>query len=153
MVKKEYSWEVGGNFASFAKNMDANKVGKELEKLGEDITASGVVAIARKKSSEMHDFFEWDDSKAGPKYREIQARQLINMLKVTYTKGDKETPPVKAYVNVKRCSGYSQIDKAVNDVNRYQMLLNRAYEDLRIVRNRYTELEEIQERLAFLDNV
>jgi hypothetical protein len=111
------------------------------------------VAIARKKSSEMHDFFEWDDSKAGAKYREHQARQLIGMLKVTYTKGKKETPPVRAYVNVKRCSGYSQIDKAVNDVSRYQMLLDRAYEDLRIVRNRYTELEEIQERLAFLDNV
>lgn len=153
MVKKEYSWNCGGTFANFAKNMDANKVGKELEKLGEDITASGVVALARNKSSEMHDFFEWDDKKAGAKYRESQARQLISMLKVTYVKGKKETPPVKAYVNVKRCSGYSQIDKVVNDVNRYQMLLDRAYEDLRIVKNRYTELPEIQEKLSFLNEV
>ena len=84
-MTKQYSWEVGA-IGSLTSNMDANKVGAELEKLGEDITASGVVALARKKSSAMHDYFEWDDSIAGEKYRESQARTLIKMLKVSYVK-------------------------------------------------------------------
>lgn len=152
-MTKQYSWNVGTNFSSLTRKMDANKVGKELEQLGEDITASGVVSIARKKSSEMHDYFEWDDSVAGERYREHQARTLINMLKVTYVKGKKESAPVKAYVNVKRKEGYSQIDKVVQNVDAYQMLLDRAYSELLVIKNKYTELSEIQERLAFLNDI
>lgn len=149
-MKKQYSWHTGVGYTS---KMDANKVGKELEQLGEDITASGVVALARKKSSEMHDYFEWDDSIAGEKYREDQARKLIALLKVTYVKGKKETAPVRAYVNVKRNEGYSQIEKVVQNVDAYQMLLDRAYSELLVIKNKYTELEEIQERLAFLNDI
>lgn len=151
-MTKQYSWEVG-NISSLTSKMDANKVGKELEQLGEDITASGVVSLARKKSSEMHNYFEWDDSIAGEKYRESQARTLIKLLKVSYTKGKKETAPVKAYVNVKRNEGYSQIEKVVQDVNAYQMLLDRAYSELLVIKNKYTQLEEIQEKLSFLNDI
>ncbi len=148
---KKYSWKVGG--ASFlVENMDANKVGKELESLGENITASGVVALARKKKSEMHDYFEWDNEIAGEKYRESQARKLIQLIEVTFTKDDEEIKPVRAYVNVKQCSGYSPIEDVVQDVDVYQMLLDRAYEDLRIIKNKYAELQEIQDRLSFLND-
>lgn len=149
---KRYSWKVGG--ASFlVENMDANKVGKELEKLGENITASEVVKLARKKSSEMHDYFEWDNEIAGEKYRESQARKLIQLIEVTFTKDDKEIKPVRAYVNVKQSSGYSPIEDVVQDVDAYQMLLDRAYEDLRIIKNKYAELQEIQDRLSFLNDI
>lgn len=149
---KKYSWKVGG--ASFlVSDMDANKVGKELESLGDNITASGVVALARKKKSEMHDYFEWDDSIAGEKYREEQARKLIQLIEVTFTKDEKDIKPVRAYVNVKRCSGYSPIEDVVQDVDAYQMLLDRAYEDLRIIKNKYAELQEIQEKLSFLNDI
>lgn len=148
---KKYSWEVGTISSEILAKMDAEKVGKELEKLGGDVTASAVVELAKSKKSEMHDYFEWDNEIAGQKYREKQARDLIRNIKVTFVKDEKETEPVRAYVNIKRCNGYSKIEEVVNDVDAYQMLLDKAYEELRTIKRRYTELKEIQEKLAFLN--
>jgi hypothetical protein len=39
----------------------------------------------------------------------------------------------------------------VNDVEKYQILREKAYNELRSVRDRYKELEDLQEKLAFLD--
>lgn len=147
---KKYSWEVGTISSEILSKMDAEKVGKELEKLNGDVTASAVVELAKNKKSEMHDYFEWDNEIAGQKYREKQARDLIRNIKVTFVKEEKESEPVRAYVNVKRFNGYSPIEKVVKDVDAYQMLLDRAYEELRVIKNKYAQLQEIQEKLSFL---
>lgn len=147
---KKYSWEVGTISSEILSKMDAEKVGKELEKLNGDVTASNVVELAKNKKSEMHNYFEWDNEIAGQKYREKQARDLIRNIKVTFVKEEKESEPVRAYVNVKRFNGYSPIEEVVQDVDAYQMLLDRAYEELRVIKNKYAQLQEIQEKLSFL---
>ncbi len=46
------------------------------------LTAEAVVDQARKKSSPLHNLFEWDDEKASEMWRFQQARVLINEVKV-----------------------------------------------------------------------
>ena len=48
------------------------------------ITAAEVVDRARNKNSPLHDYFEWDDKKAGNACRIEQARVLIRTVKVEY---------------------------------------------------------------------
>ena len=50
---------------------------KAVEKQDGTLTPTRVVEAAKPKSSPMHDSFEWDDSIAGQKFREEQARTLI----------------------------------------------------------------------------
>ena len=46
------------------------------------LTAQALVEEAEQRDSPIHDFFEWDNSKAGEEWRLQQARALINEVKV-----------------------------------------------------------------------
>lgn len=46
------------------------------------LTPENIVIEAKKKTSPLHKFFEWDDSLAGEKWRLAQARILVNEVKV-----------------------------------------------------------------------
>jgi hypothetical protein len=52
-----------------------------LDESGE-LTAETLLERAKDKDSILHDFFEWNDSEAGIKYRLHQARILINEIKI-----------------------------------------------------------------------
>lgn len=141
---KEYSWNVGGLF-----NADPNEVGKELEKLGDNLTASNVVEVAKDESNVLHNCFEWDDKEAGKKYRLVQARNLICNIKVTIKKETETEGPVKvrAFLNTKKNENYKSIEAIINDTNEYSRLLEKAYKELNVTKNKYTELQEIQDLL------
>lgn len=151
-MKKHYSWKKD---FWVSKDLDANEVGSEIEAIEKTygvVTADKIVEVAEDKRSVMHNYFEWDNNKAGHLYRLHQARNIINSIEVTYVK-DKKTEPVtvRAFVNTKKNQGYQRIEKVVTDVDKYQSLLDKAYLELRGVRDKYSELQEIQEKLAFLD--
>ena len=46
------------------------------------LTAENLLKKASKKSSSLYEFFDWDNSSAGDKWRLNQARQLINEIKI-----------------------------------------------------------------------
>lgn len=144
---KEYSWKVSG----FNKG-DVNKIGKELEIIEQNnkLTAEEVVNYAKTHTdSELHLNFEWDDSIAGEKYRRHQANQLIHNIRVRIIENDEEKTrkPIRAFVQTAKFQNYEPIDVVVKDVDKYQMLLEKAYRELNGVKGRYTELTEIQELL------
>lgn len=61
---------------------------KELyEKNGKRLRPEDVIKDAKRKTSPLHAYFEWDDSKAAHQYRLNQARQLIRevRIKIEYT--------------------------------------------------------------------
>jgi hypothetical protein len=60
------------------------------------LTAERLLEEASKKSSPLHDLFEWDDSEAGHLYRLQQARVVINEVKVII-----ESNEYYAFENVK----------------------------------------------------
>ena len=152
-MKKQYSWKKDSWLDG--RKLDANEVGREFERIENKygvVTAEKVVAIAENENNVLHDYFEWDNDKAGHLWRKQQARTLIACVEVTYINEDKVEPvTVRAFVNTKKNEGYQRIEKVVTDIDSYQRLLDKAYDDLRVVRDKYADLQEIQEKLSFLD--
>jgi hypothetical protein len=79
-------------------NLDAEKVHKELNKIGECLTPEKVVEYARKENSELHKGFEWDDSIAAGKFRKEQARHIINCI---IFESEQTRQEMKCYESVK----------------------------------------------------
>lgn len=82
---------------------DAQIIGAELETIAAQeiaVTPQEIVARAKRASSVLHKFFEWDNRKAAEAHRIHQARNLVNHLQIRV-----ETPngeiAVKAQFNVR----------------------------------------------------
>ncbi len=140
---KEYSWTTGG----FNYKQDPNEVGKELEKLGDELTPKNIVNLARNENSVLHEMFEWDDTVAAEQYRKQQANLIIQNLKITVIADDNIERKVKAFVTVKRNTVFEPIEKVVKDVDKYSLLLDKAYKELNGIKIKYRELQEIQDLL------
>lgn len=124
------------------------KYGERLEYLASKnkgkVVPKVVVDDAKQKSSPLHDYFEWDDKKAGEGYRLQQARNLINhIVEVVVIEG--KPSKQRSFFNVRNGKGrtiYVTIKKAV-EVKSYRIqLLNQlisvmenATELMRLFRN------------------
>lgn len=147
-MKKEYSWTISGFF-----KVDANEVGKELEKLGDNLTPDNVLEVAKDESNVMHNMFEWDDTVAGQKYRLWQARNIISNIRVNVISDDSEKRKIRAFVTTKKETVFEPIEKVVKDTDRYSILLNNAYRELNYIKYKYDTLAEIQELLKDIPEV
>ena len=115
MENKVFSWK------SWHPRADAQKIGEELESLGESPDPAGIVELASNPKTELHKCFEWDSKTAAQKYREYQARNIVNHLTVTYVTREGVTiEGVPAYVSVMRTQedesserGYVNIETAL----------------------------------------
>ncbi len=77
-----YSWKDG-----FKANVKADVVGEVLEQLEQSesgITARALVDVSRPEDAPTHKMFEWRDEVAAEKYREQQARVIINHITIRY---------------------------------------------------------------------
>lgn len=61
---------------------------------GHELTPAAVVEASRPDDAPLHHRFEWDDSIAGERFREVQAAQIIRSVKVTRIT-DTERGPVQ----------------------------------------------------------
>lgn len=59
-----------------------------------ELTPAAVVDASRPSDAPLHDRFEWDDSVAGERYREVQAAEIIRSVHVTLVT-DTERGPVR----------------------------------------------------------
>lgn len=101
MTAVEYRWAEGSKIG-----VDAAAAGKELDRIAKErgtVAPESVVDAARPETSPIHPHFEWDDSEAAERYRQVQARQMIRSLVVVYVRNDTEEPqpPVRALVKLK----------------------------------------------------
>lgn len=92
----------------------------ELERILDEndglLTVSAVVEAARSETSPLHKHFDWDDSSAGEKYREWQARTLIQKCKITLE--HRPDTIVRAYVSVpsdRKEGGYRAVQTVLDD--------------------------------------
>jgi hypothetical protein len=63
----------------------AQRYGPRIQELIDrygDVSAEDVLKDAKKKSSPLHDFFEWDDAKASRLYRLEQARMMVRSVEI-----------------------------------------------------------------------
>lgn len=103
-----------------------------------------IVKIAANDKSPLHDYFEWDDTKASHEYRLWQARQLISVI-VTVLPNDNE--PIRMYVSLKDdrkrgAKGYRQIVDVLNDGELRKRLLIEAFAEFKYFKQKYQQLKE-----------
>lgn len=130
---------------------------KEIRKAnGGVLTAETVLEDARKKSSPLHRFFEWDDSVAAEFWRREQARQLIRQHYVVVSYGEQSTEPTRATVMLETPSGdrvYAQTVIALVDDEFSDQVLERAKQELRAWRLRYGRFKEMSEMVKEVDRL
>jgi len=96
----EYTW-APGIYSPVPAEVAAEELERLRSKAGGELTASGVLGEASKKSSPIHDFFQWDDDAAANEYRLAQARRLLNGIRsvevTILPSGAEERTPVRFY--------------------------------------------------------
>lgn len=135
---------------------------EEIIKVQENygLTASNLLKSASKKSSSLYDFFDWDNSSAGDKWRLSQARILINEVKIIVE--DKEMYAFES-VNIsigepiqnKTIKHYSREYKPIieimdNELYREQ-LIKRALIEARYWKERHIELKELKSIFSIIE--
>lgn len=100
----------------------------ELERLREEngglLTVAAIVEAAKDEDSPLHKHFDWDDTHAAEKYREWQARALIQKCKITVE--HRPDTIVRAYVSVpsdRKEGGYRAVQDVINDADLKESLL------------------------------
>ena len=128
---------------------DANKAYEEISSLSE-ITPQNVVNLARDEKSVIHNDFEWNDEIAGEKYRNIQARLMIQNF-VIETKEEKA--PVRALQITTKISNYKPVEFFLKNEDEYQLLLKRALSELQAFKERYSSLAELEDVFKAIDEL
>ena len=128
---------------------DAQKCYEEMGSA--DITPEKVLEIAKDENSELHKCFEWDDSVAAEKYRLNQARMII--VNLVIEQKDKEAEPIRVFQISSEKQTYQPIQLFVENDNEYQTLLKRAKSELVAVRNRYSQIAELETVFEAIDSL
>lgn len=143
----EAKWKVEGLFRA-----DASKVATEVSSLGEAVSAKDLVQFARDERSELHKCFEWDDSVAGERYRELQAQKVLQLLIITPKVEDREPVSYRLFVNTGDNSGkYKPLPLVIKKPDEYAALLEMAKRDLQVFKKKYSILVELDRVFAEID--
>lgn len=134
-----YEWKTG-----FRVNVDAEVAGRvfeELENSETGLTASALVEVSRSKKAPLHKAFEWNDAIAGEKWREQQARVLINHL-VIRREDTPEVEPVRAFVTISTESkNYENIHSVLRDPVKSNSFFEMGMKMLTDFKRRYSDYE------------
>lgn len=135
-----------GLIKKIAKRGETIKALQMLEEAkGGMITPYDVVAEASNIDSPLHTAFEWDNSRAGERYRLIQARIMLTTIKVEFQGENRE-----AYFNAtielnnSKIRGYFPIERVVNDAEIKRQVLQQAIADLEYAQRKYDSLKELK---------
>jgi hypothetical protein len=109
------------------------------------LTPQLVVDVAADPTHPLHSRFEWDDSVAGPKFRQVQAAELIRSVKVRYSVGTEDERDVRAFHVLPRgdaTNSYVPIEEIAADELGRKVLLQQAEREWKAMRRRYAHLDE-----------
>lgn len=143
------AWKPG--FESLHK-ADAQLVAEEIASIGESATPAQIVDKARDGSTELHKCFEWCDDVAAEKYRLQQARQVVCHLVIRETIR-KDRPPIRFMLQAKNGDGYEPTKIIYKDPGKYQALLESVLRELVAIRNKHSNLSELEEVFSAIDDV
>ena len=139
-----------GKHAEFS-NEDAQSYGEALLRLSKEkggiIKPEDVVADAQDATKAYHDYFEWDNLKAGDEHRKWQARRLMcNIVTVELVGDNKEPTEVREFYNVTQGDnrGYVHRDQVFRNANLSDQVINRALKELELWQKRYEVYSDLQ---------
>lgn len=126
--------------------MDAEKAWDELESIrgGGTLKPEQVIKSGKRKGSAFHDYFVWDDSIAAGRYRRDQAAEIIRSIRVEVTEVDSGPPTVaRVYINPLNDGTYHTVADVLSDETLRERAFIKALSELRAIRDKYTEYEEL----------
>ena len=131
----------------------------ELERIREEndglLTVSAIVEAAKDEDSPLHKHFDWDDTHAAEKYREWQARTLIQKCKITVE--NKPDTLIRAYVSVpldRKAGGYRAVHEVLDDAVLRESLMREMRMRIAYWQKQHYLLDaETQRALNLLENV
>jgi hypothetical protein len=137
---------------------DAQKVGERLAALESrgKLTPDAVVHDARKDTSVLHGYFEWDDQKAAHRWRLTQAGHLIRCVTVQVDDTHDDVTTIRAFVAVNdgdENRSYVPTMRAMSDGELRKQVLAQAHSELGAVARKYRELQELSEVVKAIDRV
>lgn len=104
----EFNWIMKGLAKGISPEDAANELAR-IQNLYGKITPEVLVREATEKSSPLHSYFEWDDEKAGHRWRVQQARILLNNIQVKVV-SDGEERRISVFEVTSTSEGYKSID-------------------------------------------
>lgn len=154
----QYGYKAGRSTPS----LDAQAVGEELERIrvchGGQITPPVVVEESKPSDAVLHDEFEWRDKVAAERYRESQARNIINV--VTVVSPTKTDYSPRAFVNVidyavedEPVQSYRAIRDVMDDPHLRERVLEDVLGRLRRIQAEYRHLRELSDVWDAIDNL
>ena len=140
---KKYKAKKGAGF----NDDDAQVIGQTIEDLRDSkghITPIEIVENAKNKKSPIHNFFEWEESKAAEQYRLQQARNLVNhIVEIVVIQGEEIEQRSFFSVNVENNGKvYVTLKDAIENEDYREQLLNKAItqlENLTIIMKMFKE--------------
>jgi len=114
------------------------------------LTPKIVVEEARPPESPLHSRFEWDDTIAGEKFRQVQAAELIRSLKVVSGRDEEGNKTVREWLSVERPDrprSYEPLGEVLADPFTFQMVLQEMERDMASLQRRYGSLKEFRDAL------
>jgi hypothetical protein len=147
MKRKKIVFEarVGSPF----KKEEAQAIGELISKIEEKSTENILAEIQKRPEHCAYKYIEWDDKKAGYKYRLSQVRNIVNHVVVNIVNIE-DSIPIRAFFSVKESEStepiYVDVETTFNDSYTRQQIVSRAKNELQNWKERYyiyTELEPI----------
>lgn len=133
------AWKSGSRYSA-----DAQKVADEITAIGEYATPKQILDKAKDAETELHKCFEWDNTKAGEKWRLHQARKLVCSL--VFKEQSEQTDPapgIRLFFKIDEDEGYKPVVMIMRDKAEYQKLLTKALSELRAFQAKYKSLTEL----------
>ena len=119
-------------------------------------TAKDLVDASRPEDAPLHSMFEWNDTVAAEKYREVQSREIIrHIIEVPETDEEKETyPVVRAFFKIDETSkDYEPTYVIMSDEEKRRRLLEVAKGELKQFKVKYSSLKELATVFEAIDKV
>ena len=150
--KVQYAWREGTRA-----KIDAQIAGEVIVRLAgkdESTAAEEIVKAARSPSSPLHPAFVWDDATAAEEFRLLQARNIINAIRMV----DPETGAlVRVFVHIDSDEipepAYMTVSVVMSNPSLRDHALEAALRDLRAWRQRYADLKELAEVFVVVDKL
>jgi hypothetical protein len=121
------------------------------------LTAETILDEAKKKSSPLHNFFDWDNTTAGEKWRLQQARILINEIKVIVNSKERY-----AFENVRitvcdqpeeTTREYKPIMEILSKEEYRTQVIKQALENITYWKEKYSEYNELKPIFVSINKV
>lgn len=141
--------------------LDAQVVGERLQhlrgELGDGFSSRAVVDDARPETAPLHPAFTWDDGEAAERWRQQEARGLVQSIVVVVNEGTAEQAESRAFVTViEKETGedrYVPTVEAVNDDEYRLQIIDRALAEAIRWRERYDDIREFARIHSAIDKV